>query len=120
MFRQTTISILLFLLTACGTYDGSVSVGDVTTEQSIVLKNSKGGRVYSYSIRGTGHIDGKATATLMLDGKPYRTEQLDGPVRFKWGGDWYSDTAVIVYRPDGVRSGTLIIEYGFRTTGERG
>ena len=84
----------------------------------ITLKNSNNQKhVYGIDIRGLGNIDGDATITLILNGKPYKTEKLRGGVSFKWGGDWYSDTAEIQYTPGYVNSGELVIEYKFSTLG---
>lgn len=71
--------------------------------------------VVSLLIRGTGSIDGSAQIELMLNGKPYRTEQLRGGVSFTWGGDWYSPVAEIHYRPIKVQGGKLDLQYRFET-----
>jgi hypothetical protein len=74
-----------------------------------------GKHVVSLDIRGTGSIKGKAEIQLMLDGKPYRTEPLQGAVSFRWGGDWYSSTAEIHYRPLNVEGGQIRLQYHFGT-----
>jgi hypothetical protein len=97
-------------------YDRSVKVVDVQKEEVVILKNSHStNHVYGISIRGTGNIDGEASISLILNGEPYKTEMLKGKVRFDWGGDWYSDTAEIRYKPNNVNSGELLIEYKFST-----
>ncbi len=51
----------------------------------------------------------------MLNEKPYNTENITGNVSFNWGGDWYSDSATIIYKATNVTEGNLIIEYNFET-----
>ena len=91
-----------------------VAVGDVRHAETLVLgKGSSAGHTYALSIRGSGQIDGHATISLLLDGKPYKVEKLSGAVDFKWGGEWYADTAEVRYEPDGVRSGDVVLRYNF-------
>jgi hypothetical protein len=107
---------LLLLAAACASYDQSARIADVRKAETIILENTgRSGNVHAIGIRGSGEIRGEATVTLMLNGKPYKTETLSGPVRFKWGGDWYSNTAEIRYEPGEVSSGELVIEYRFST-----
>lgn len=101
---------------ACGKYDHAIGVSDVRKKEVIVLKNEpKQGPVYAIRIRGRGNITGEATISLMHNGGAYRTERLRGRASFRWGGDWYSDTAEIRYEPIHVDSGELTIEYQFST-----
>ena len=108
--------ILSLLLTGCTKYDRLVTVADVREEDVIILRNtSNPEHVYGIDIRGSGNLDGEATISLILNGEPYKTEKLKGPVSFNWGGDWYSDTAEIRYQPNNVKSGKVAIEYKFST-----
>jgi len=107
--------ILALLMEACSDYDSSTSISDVRREQLVVLKSGDPKPVHSINIQGKGHIEGEATISLMLNGKPYKTEKLNGATSFKWAGDWYSDTAEIQYRPTHVSSGELVLEYRFYT-----
>jgi len=110
------IVVLLLLCSGCTYNDHSVRVTDVRKDEVITLKNTHNQQhVYGIEIRGTGKVDGDATITLMLKGKPYKVEKLKGPVGFKWGGDWYSDTAEIRYAPNNVNSGEIVVEYKFLT-----
>jgi hypothetical protein len=107
---------LLVFLGGCGGGDPKqvYQVADVTKAQTISLHKKTGqGHIHSYTVVGTGRIEGEATLSLMLNGKPYRTEHLSGDVQFKWGGDWYSDAALIAYKPTSARSGSLKVEYTF-------
>ncbi len=111
------IVVLSLLVGACTNYDHSVKVTDIRKEEVIILRNTNNPEpVYGISIRGSGNIDGEATVSLILNGEAYKTEKLKGRVSFKWGGDWYSDTAEIRYKPNNVNSGELVIEYKFSTT----
>ena len=49
----------------------------------------------------------------MLDGSPYKSEDITEKVSFHWGGDWYADTAEIRYDPVSVRDGELNISFKF-------
>ena len=110
------IVVLSLFVTACANYDRAEKVADVRNEEVIILINSHyPEHVYGINIRGSGNIDEEATISLMLNGEAYKTEKLKGAVSFKWGGDWYSDTAEIRYKPNNVNSGELVIEYKFST-----
>jgi len=110
----TGTAAFLLLLYACTSYDQSTRIADVQKEEVLVLKHKyKSHHVYGISIRGTGSVDGEANISLILNGEPYKTEKLKGKVHFEWGGDWYSDTAEIRYKPVNVKSGELAIEYKF-------
>ena len=103
-----------FVLCSCGTYDQEISISDVGNAQVIVLRAAPGASaVHSLSVRCHGKLDGAASFTLMLDGKPYKSEKVRGPFSFTWGGDWYAPEARLEYRPDQVRSGDITIEYHF-------
>jgi hypothetical protein len=113
---------LAFLVALCGLgascspFEETAPIADLTQTTIIKLVSSNPEKhVVSLQIRGAGSIDGTAQIELMLDGKPYRSEQLQGPVSFSWGGDWYSPTAEIRYRPSNVRGGKLSLDYRFGT-----
>ncbi len=108
------LTLLSMLLAACTAYDGFARPSDIRKEETIVLTDTqRGDPVYAMDIHIQGHIRGEAAISLMLNGKPYRTEKLSGLVSVNWGGDWYSDTADIQYRPTTVSSGELLIQYKF-------
>jgi len=117
--RGTLILVVLaasIFAAGCSKSEHSVSVVDAGKEQVLELKKAVGlGNVYAISIQGHGYIDGKAKIMLMLKGKPYKTEPLVGKVNFVWGGDWYSDKAEIHYVPGEVSSGSITLEYKFKT-----
>jgi hypothetical protein len=72
-------------------------------------------RIVSIHIRGSGAVVGTAQIELMLNGSPYRTEKLEGPISFDWRGDWYSPTAEIRYRPINAKDGKIALQYRFET-----
>ena len=107
---------LSFLAASCTKYDHEVKIADVRKPEVIMLKKEpNAGPVYSIAIRGRGSLAGEARISLMEAGTPRNREDLNGKVSFHWGGDWYSDTAEILYKPVNVWSGELIIEYHFST-----
>lgn len=98
----------------CGVGTRTHNVSDITKSETIVLKKNPGqGPVYSLTVKGVGRIDGQAEILLILNTGPYKTEKLSGSVNFRWGGDWYSDTAEIRYAPSSVTGGVLRIKYKF-------
>jgi len=107
--------ILLILLAGCDVVSRSHVLADVTKSEVITLmKKPRQGAIHSFSITGTGNIEGSAEISLMLNGKPYKTEILYGRVDFQWSGDWYSDEARIIYTPKSVSGGNLKLKYKFR------
>ena len=92
----------------------SVSVSDVMRNETLVL-GTKTGKPYTHgvTIRGSGEIDGDATISLMLNGETYKVAKLHGSIDFEWGGDWYSETAEVLYEPTNVRSGNVALHYKF-------
>lgn len=114
MSTSTAAALIATALVSCGAYDNSVAVTDVTKEEVIVLTNPSSGPVHALAIRVTGHIDGEATLSVAYEGKLYDTATVKGAgtTRVR-GGDWYSDSAVVLYRPTNVTAGELIIEYEF-------
>ena len=108
-------TLLAALLSGCNPGQRAQSVADVTKAETITLKkNARQGHISSFAITCSGEIQGTAEISLMENGKAYRTEKLSGPVNFKWGGEWYSDTADIRYEPKSVTGGNLRLEYRFK------
>ena len=90
----------------------SVQIENISAAETIVLEAES---EYPSSIRisGRGKIEGAAKISLMVDGKAYRTEELSGKVDFEWFNDWYSEEAVLKYKPGTVKSGNLTLKYRF-------
>ena len=102
-------------LAGCGQRNQGYKITDVTKPETIILKKLKSqDRIHYLTIVGTGNIEGAGEITLMLNGKPYKTESLSGAVQFNWAGDWYSDSAKIEYKPTSVKSGKLNLQYHFK------
>ena len=109
----TFISALL--LSSCSANYEYKNIKDVQKPEVIMLhKKSYQGGVYALTIICSGYINGNAKLILILNGEPYKTENLSGKIKFQWGGDWYSDSAEIRYEPDSVKEGKLHIKYIFR------
>ncbi len=64
-------------------------------------------------MEGRGQIDGAAEITLLLNGQPYKTERVNGNVRFTWRVDWHATEAVIRYAPLTAKGGSLQLRYHF-------
>lgn len=112
MNRILKVLAVTVLATGCGTRTHKVA--DVTKPSAIVLtKQPSQGSIHSFSVSGSGEINGTAKISLILNGGPYKTETLSGSVSFQWGGDWYSDHAEIQYTPISVTRGNLKLKYKF-------
>ena len=113
--KSIIITFLILLLASCAKYDQKITIKNASVSQTVILKNNKKGNVHSIHISGSGYIKGNAQIILMLNEKPYKTENLTGNVSFKWGGDWYSENATIIYTTTNNTEGNLVIEYYFET-----
>ena len=112
------IIILFFLLVslfACNLHEQVVDVRDVAKEENLILKKEKGQEhIHRLDIKIVGELDGDAEMSLMLNGKVYETAELSGMFDLKmYGGDWYSDSAELIYEPLNAKSGKVTIVYKF-------
>ena len=113
MNRLIFITLAMFLF-GCLASSQKTRFATVTQPGVITLnKRPSQKHIYAISISCSGRIDGQARLSLMLNGKPYKTEEISGKVNFFWGGDWYSDSVEIRYEPVNVSSGELIFSYKF-------
>lgn len=113
--RAIVFLSLISLLFGCGSSNRIYEVIDVTKNETINLKKAPNkGNIHKLSISGSGNIDGKVEISLILNGKPYKSETISGSFDFKWNGDWYSDEAKVQYSPHAVSKGTIIIRYKFQ------
>jgi hypothetical protein len=71
--------------------------------------------IYALDVVGVGRIDGDAEIALLLNGVPYKTKRLSGPVLFTWGGDWYNPEAIVHYTPVAAKGGSMKLSYRFRS-----
>jgi hypothetical protein len=128
MRRILSTVIVLALAAGCGIRNQTHAIADVTKSETIILKKAASQDAIHYiNIVGKGTLEGAAEITLILNGKPYRTEKLSGTVDFQWSGEWYSDSATIEYKvimspvpermdlyTSSVRSGSLNLQYHFK------
>jgi hypothetical protein len=113
MKKILALTLMTFLV-GCSGNNQEYNIADVTKPETIMLKKvSSQGNIYSMTVVGRGYLDGTAEIVLILNGKPYKTESLSGDVDFSWGGDWYSDSAKVEYKPSSVKSGNLSLKYKF-------
>jgi len=113
--KKIHLFVLLAFVFGCSQGKQTHSIADVTKSEIVVLnKLSSQGNIIGISIVGNGHLDGSAEILLILNGKPYKTEIISGNVKFQWGGDWYSDSATIEYKPSSVAGGHLSLQYKFK------
>jgi hypothetical protein len=102
-------------LIGCRLSQREVSVQDVTKSETLVLKKKPSqGSITGVHIAGRGSIVGKAEVQLILNGAVYKREEISGPVRFEWSGDWYADVAEVRYISGTASRGTLTLKYEFR------
>jgi hypothetical protein len=94
----------------------SLIIADVARPTELTLRaKDHPDRVYALDVRGSGSINGEAEIALILNGQPYKTVRLNGPVHFAWGGDWYAPEAVVRYTPLSATSGSIKLRYRFRS-----
>jgi hypothetical protein len=109
------LAFATFALYGCGYSFREVSVKEVTKSETITLeKKPSQGSVTSIHIAGHGSMVGKAEVQLILNGVVYKSESINGAVRFEWSGDWYSNTAEVRYISGTATSGSLTLQYAFR------
>ena len=112
--KKSLLLAVLVIFVGCKNDKQTYIVADVTNKTTITLhKNNGQGYIHRITIVAKGHLDGSAQINLILNGKPYKTENLSGKIDFEWGGDWYSDSAKIQYKPSSVNSGNLSLKYTF-------
>jgi len=92
----------------------TIIIEKITEPSTIVLRklHSQNG-IHALKIIGRGQLDGEAEISLILSGKPYKTEKLSRQINFEWSGDWYDDSATLEYKPSSAKKGSLKLEYEF-------
>lgn len=110
------IIALPLLLTACGKpYGQNIEIKNIRTKETVILnKKSSKGNIHGIRIKITGQIEGESKISLILKNKEYKTNKLKDNFSFNWGGDWYSDSAQIIYEPVNAKNGKVLIEYEFK------
>jgi hypothetical protein len=100
---------------ACTVLDQEINVKDITKQDTLIIKkHSDQDNVHGIKIKISGTIDGESRISLLLNKKDYKTKKLTGNFSFTWGGDWYSDSAKIIYQPISAKNGDVIIQYYFK------
>ncbi len=108
------IIVLLVGITACGIYEQKIEIPDVSVKKTFILKKDPDqGHIHRLEIQFVGELDGDAEMTLILNGEPYDTAELSGTFDLMYSGDWYTDSAELIYQPSGVKSGHFKIIYQF-------
>lgn len=116
MKKFIIILIVLFIVfSGCHVYEQKVEIENAAVSDALVLKkNSAQENIHKLTIWVRGDLDGKASLSLMLDGKIYNATELSGKFDLKmYSGDWYSDSAELLYKPTGVKSGNVKLIYTF-------
>jgi len=115
---KTIVSICLFpiLLISCAkTLDQQTEVKDIRKKETIILsKKPSQDNIHSIKINISGTIEGESKISLILNNEEYKTNKLNGNCSFNWGGDWYADTAKIIYQPINAQNGNITIRYEFK------
>ena len=102
---------LLFFILLSGCSD-EVRINSVAFSETLTLK-SENKHQHTIWLAFNGRVEGVARISLMLEGKPYKTEELNGDINFEWRTDWYSSEAILEYEHGTAKGGSLTINYGF-------
>ena len=111
------ITGLLFLAPYIIVGGRTVNITDVTKEEIIIL-SAKGTEqnVHGIKIVVIGNIKGEATIYRYYhDGRIYKEYAIKEKVCKFMGGEYYSNTCKLKYKPSNVTSGRLRIKYKFKT-----
>ncbi len=100
---------------SCSTiHNQQVGIKNVKNGETIILRKlTSQGNAYGIKIKIFGYINEEAKISLILNQEEYKTEILKGNFTFEWGGDWYADTAEVIYKPINVQSGKVTLKYRF-------
>jgi len=111
MIRFAAIIAFAWLLAGCGKPQ-STQISDVTKPATLTLTPAPGQStsVHAFSLRIHGKLDGSAD----IWGTDLRTNRFTGKFEMSRSGNYYATNCVIEYRPVGVRTGQVSIEYEFR------
>jgi hypothetical protein len=102
--------ILAVVLVGCGKRQ-TTRISDVTKPATLTLTPAlgQGTNVHGLWFRIRGKTDGLAD----IWGTDLHTNRVGGRFEMKRSGEYYSPKCVIEYRPVGVRTGQISIEYEF-------
>ena len=92
----------------------TISESEVKKENVIKFQKKQAQKhIVRLDMKISGFVEGDALINLIENDKLYMSEKVHGKFSFKWGCDWYSDTAEIRYKPTDVKSGEILIQYNF-------
>ena len=111
MTRFVAIIAFALLLAGCG-HPQSTQISDVTKPATLTLAPApgQGTSVHGFSLRIRGKLDGSAD----IWGTDLQTNRFTEQFEMTRSGDYYTTNCIIEYRPVGVRTGQIFIEYEFR------
>lgn len=117
-FRIIAIALIVVMLVTTALelwlQPASVRITDCSRPAELtLLPRHQAVKVTSLHVEARGKIEGSAEITLILNGQPYKTERLNGPVKFSWRSDWYSPEAIVRYTPLSAKSGAITLRYNF-------
>jgi hypothetical protein len=118
--KQTLRRFCVFLLgltavALCCSCTREINIPDVSRNDVLHLqKRASQEHIHGISIAAEGSVLGRGEVQLLRDGEIYQRKTVEGPVRFEWRCDWYSDQAEIRYVAGTVTSGTLTLRYDFK------
>ena len=98
---------LLVILLGCSDR-GAVVVSDVAATNDFTLK-SRGRLISGLALHVRGQLDG----TGYIYAANWETQALSGTIDWKIYHDWFEKNCTLHYRPEGVRTGSVTIEYEF-------
>jgi hypothetical protein len=108
------VMVLVTAVVALWIQPASVRITDSSKPAELMLHpRHSATTVTALHVEARGKIDGAAEITLMLNGQPYKTERVNGSVKFSWRVDWYSTEAVVRYTPLTAKKGTITLRYHF-------
>ena len=94
----------------------TVSIDDASRPVDVSLRAPPDLKaIYALDVVGVGRVEGEAEIALVLNGALYKPRHLGGAVLFTWGGDWYGPEAVVRYTPMSGASGSITLNYRFRS-----
>ncbi len=110
----TICSFCILFLISIKSFNQQIEIKDIRKKEIIILRKNLSQRyIHNIKINISGTIKGQSTISLILNNKEYKINKLNGDFSFNWGGDWYDDTAKIIYQPISTQNGNVTIQYKF-------
>jgi len=107
----TYFLLLVIFFTGCGKRQAT-QITDVTKPATLTLTPAPGQSTYVHAfwLRIRGKTDGSAE----IWGTDLKTNRYAGKFEMTRSGDYYTTNYILEYRPIGVSTGQIAIEYEFR------